>query len=29
VAIAGTVENSPVMKRVLTQLRKLPDMLDR
>ena len=29
VAIAGTVENSPVMKRVFTQLRKLPDMLDR
>jgi hypothetical protein len=29
VAIAGTVEKSPVMKRDFTQLRKLPDMLHR
>jgi hypothetical protein len=29
VAIAGTVENSPVMKRTLNQLRNLPDMPNR
>jgi hypothetical protein len=29
VAIAGTVENSPVMKRDFTQLRKLPGISDR
>jgi hypothetical protein len=29
VAIAGTVEKSPVMNRTLIQLRKLPDMSSR
>jgi hypothetical protein len=29
VAIAGTVENSPVMNRTLIQFRKLPDISNR
>jgi hypothetical protein len=29
VAIAGTVENSPVMNRTFIQLRKLPDISNR